>query len=817
MVLSTLRSWYKSRTLTTQVVSGASILFFILLLGYATIDWFVYTRNAADRTEQVMARVNGLLELGIQNAVDHNDRIQLADLMELMIHHSMVDGISLSVDTHDGAPLQMEVGSFKPEPHSPLFGFLALLPGVNETLIQTSTLRGPLASREKWIATVNVHMDTNDLYGFHESFIVRLSIVFLLMAGAVAYLAVVFHRRIHKPILLILKSIQALKNNQHGGYRDLAPVGQVDLDSLISGFNHYQSSLRAAHEQQTKQIVHLDQIVSEKTAHLQAALEKSCAAEKNQQQIFQMMSLDLKQIIVACQFQVETLRRHTNFQYDQELVGQIARLGQEMSNTYDKLEQILAYSVTRGHSPEIIIEKIDLYREVESILDKLGHQANMKGLCLDFFFDPSLPSGIEVSKVGLRQIISSTLSASIKKVVAGCISLEITKGEDIPDSGFYLHIDVSASATQLTPEALSTLRHAASHGVVSDKGLEVSGISLGIALSRLREMGAYFDIESNTSSTHATIKIPVLNSPSAVSMDQQTVKRTTRGKNLVFIVPQTSSSFCKGIVSRLSYLGQKTATASNVQDVKRIIAEHLDHKTVLVGKRLSSLVMRENFAPLSELHQLGLSCILSLECKSVGEDDLHLPSHGTPDVIQDCTVAMRTLINRAVTYCYPSGDHVHSIFIQQSPFYEAGTLQGFKVLLIDDSTPVLDGMSEYLRGYGAEVHTARSAQEGIDLSKSMAFDAICTDVSMPKMNGIDVAYEIRNSSLNAKTPIVAMTAVVLSEQEMSDISMLQMTVLKKNGIMDAFTATLSSLIRKARNEGEPSVKGRLHLVDRTTR
>jgi two-component system sensor histidine kinase BarA len=785
----------------------------MLLVGYSITDWTVYNQRAIERSEQTMFRVSGLMELGLQNVVDHNDRIQMRDFLELMVNHPMVQGISFSLDTQDGAPISMKAGSFNEKPDSSLLRALTALPGIEEKVVKSTELRGPLSSREKWVANVQVHLDVDELYKLHEILVIRIFVIFLLMCFAVACLAVIFHHRIHKPILVILKSMRALKHSDYGFYRELQPVGQVDLDNLISGFNLYQSSLREAHEAQLKQISHLDRIVSEKTSHLQVALEKSHASEKAQQQIFQMMSLDLKQIIVACQFQIETLRRHTNFQYDQETVGQIARLGQEMTNTYDKLEQILAYSVTQAQSPAVVIEKVDLYREFEMILDKLGHQAYMKGLCLDLLFDPSLPSGIEVSKDGLRQIMSSMLSAAINNAVAGCITFELSKGEDILEAGFYLHLDVKCKITPLTPEALHTLRNAATHGVVSDKGLEVSSLSLHIALSRLREMAAFFEIESTTSGTHATIKMPVLYNSSAVSMDKHTVMRATRGKNLLFIVPDTSPVFCKGIMGRLTYLGQTVLSATNAEDVRVIVEQHPEHKTVLVGKRLSSLVMRENFASIANLRATGLSCILSLESKSLGEDDLDLPANGAPDVIQDSTVQMRTLINRVVTYCYPSGDHVHGIFIQQSPFFEEKTLKDFKILLIDDSTSVLDGMSEYLRNYGAEVITARSAQEGIDLAKSMVFDAICTDISMPQMSGIEVGFEIRQTSMNSKTPIVAMTAAVLSDQEMSDISMLNMTILKKNGIMDSFTATFSTLIRKARSEDEPVVKTKLHLVD----
>lgn len=814
MAKSTLSALLRDGSLTGQVVQTTCALFLILFLGYSVIDWSINSRKATIQTAEFLERVDGLMQLGIQNLIDHNSRVELTELMVLLDRHPLVSGISLIVDDHNGEPRIFTEGTLEPEPKTALIQLLSFLPGFKDQVIVTSALRGPLGPHKKWVAAITINFNMNALYSPHEGLAIRFLVDFSMVVCIVIFLGLLFHYRVLKPILSILDAMKAQYANDTATgthYSDIKPVGQRDLDQLIFGFNHYQRSLREAHETQKSQIIKLDNAVNEKTAYLQAALEKSDVSEKNQQRIFQMLSHDLKETILTCQFQTEALRRNVNFQYDQEVVNQIARLGQAMADSYDKLEEILAFSVTQSSAPALKIEKIDLYREAEASLDKLGYLVNNKGITLDLIFDPSLPSGIEASKDSLRQIINALLSSAIKETVVGGVSIELSMGEDILNAGFYLQIDVKASCPPVNLNILEALRQAATHGVVIEKGNEISAIALRIALTRLREMNGSFEIKTASDITECTLKIPVLSSSDALSIDQQGAKRTTRGKKIVFVVPSIPTLFSKSIISRLTYLGQPVFAVSDANQLSQLVISHPQDKLVLIGQRLCSLEMSESFMPLTEIRQMGLACIISLEHQVNQEEDMLFPSRELADFKQDMMVQMRTLISRAVDHCYPRSDQVLEIFMQQSPILEAETLKDAKILVVDDTTAVLDGMSEYLRSYGAEVITLRSALEAAKRAREEHFDAVCTDISMPQMSGIELGLEIRQSSINARTPIIGMTAAILSEHEMSDTAMVGMTVLNKNGIMDLVLTSLCTQIHKARS-GEPVSRGHLRAV-----
>ena len=62
------------------------------------------------------------------------------------------------------------------------------------------------------------------------------------------------------------------------------------------------------------------------------------------------------------------------------------------------------------------------------------------------------------------------------------------------------------------------------------------------------------------------------------------------------------------------------------------------------------------------------------------------------------------------------------------------------------------------------VETASEGVEASNLLKKTEFDLILLDIHLPRISGVSVAEELRKSSgKNATTPILAVTATLLSE------------------------------------------------------
>jgi signal transduction histidine kinase/DNA-binding NarL/FixJ family response regulator len=90
-------------------------------------------------------------------------------------------------------------------------------------------------------------------------------------------------------------------------------------------------------------------------------------------------------------------------------------------------------------------------------------------------------------------------------------------------------------------------------------------------------------------------------------------------------------------------------------------------------------------------------------------------------------------------------------------------LAGRRVLLADDHRLGRAVLSEMLRDLGCTVDVAADGTEALARARENSYDLILMDIEMPGMNGLDATRAIRLLPGHAATPVVALTANVLSE------------------------------------------------------
>lgn len=75
-----------------------------------------------------------------------------------------------------------------------------------------------------------------------------------------------------------------------------------------------------------------------------------------------------------------------------------------------------------------------------------------------------------------------------------------------------------------------------------------------------------------------------------------------------------------------------------------------------------------------------------------------------------------------------------------------------KVLVVDDEKDVLNGILMLNQRPDREFKTASNGLEALELVKSETFGVIVSDVTMPKMSGVDFLKQAR--ALGVKTPFI---------------------------------------------------------------
>jgi CheY-like chemotaxis protein len=92
-------------------------------------------------------------------------------------------------------------------------------------------------------------------------------------------------------------------------------------------------------------------------------------------------------------------------------------------------------------------------------------------------------------------------------------------------------------------------------------------------------------------------------------------------------------------------------------------------------------------------------------------------------------------------------------------------LDGLRLLVVDDEADAREVVTEVLRACGAEVTSAASAAEALDLFGRVRPDVIVSDIGMPETDGYTLLRRIRAlpAERGGRTPAVALTAYTRPE------------------------------------------------------
>jgi HAMP domain-containing protein/CheY-like chemotaxis protein len=114
----------------------------------------------------------------------------------------------------------------------------------------------------------------------------------------------------------------------------------------------------------------------------------------------------------------------------------------------------------------------------------------------------------------------------------------------------------------------------------------------------------------------------------------------------------------------------------------------------------------------------------------------------------------------------PSAKRHHEI-----PPLGAGTLEGRKVLIVDDDARNIYALSAALEGHRLEVMSAESGREGIEiLEREPGIDLVLMDIMMPEMDGYETIRRIREKPQLRGLPIIALTAKAMKSDRDSCIA-----------------------------------------------
>jgi CheY-like chemotaxis protein len=99
------------------------------------------------------------------------------------------------------------------------------------------------------------------------------------------------------------------------------------------------------------------------------------------------------------------------------------------------------------------------------------------------------------------------------------------------------------------------------------------------------------------------------------------------------------------------------------------------------------------------------------------------------------------------------------------------TLEGVRVLIVDDNRDTLSMLAAHLTDHKAEVETATSVAEALEILRTYQPQVLVSDVAMPDEDGYSLISRIRQSEAGGDSlPAIALTALARVEDRARALS-----------------------------------------------
>ena len=160
---------------------------------------------------------------------------------------------------------------------------------------------------------------------------------------------------------------------------------------------------------------------------------------------------------------------------------------------------------------------------------------------------------------------------------------------------------------------------------------------------------------------------------------------------------------------------------------------------------------------------------------------------------------------------HDASERVHPRVSTGSPTIPLGDLRGVRILAVDDDADALSLVAELLDATGAEVTTARSAEEALRQLDTDPTSVLIADLGMPYVDGFQLIEQVRRhrNPIVRQMPAAALTAFARSEDRVKALKAGFQIHLAKPIDPAELVATIAALVKRFTPERSEATSERL--------
>ena len=417
------------------------------------------------------------------------------------------------------------------------------------------------------------------------------------------------------------------------------------------------------------------------------------------------------------------------------------------------LNDILDLSKMEAGKMTLETAPFDVAETVEDVCEQFAPVAHQKGIQLNLIMPPDATTELVGDSVRIRQVLTNLIANAIKFTERGEVDVKVAVMSELK-TNMLLRFSVKDTGIGIPPEKLDAIFESFTQadGATARR---FGGTGLGLAISRqlVELMGGEIGVGSKPGEgSEFWFEVTL------AKQDGARAELRDLGGVTVLIADDNETNRAALRSQLEAWKGRVVEAASSVEALQRLVEGQVD--VAILDMHLpgaDALQVAKEIRANRRTHELPLILLSSSQLLSNEVESTNLFQ----------SVLAKPVRNSLLYDALVKGVRGDRAPKTTETTTNKETLQGVRVLVVEDNPINQLVVTEMLRSWGCTVVAVDNGKKAVDRSAVEPFDMALMDVQMPEMDGLEATQAIRKreSGTDKHLPIVAMTANAMRGDE----------------------------------------------------